>query len=59
MAKKTIPTPHADIYKYVTKSGEIGQDVPFRRKGSTMGEKRKTPADRARRPKGGWTPFDK
>ena len=56
MAKKTIPTPHADIYKYVTKSGKVWSgDVPFRRKGSTMtmAAKRKAPA--AKRPKGGWT----
>ena len=48
-----VPTPHADISKYVTKSGEV--EGHFRQKGSTMGKRRKTTPAETRRPKGGWT----
>ena len=57
-----IPTPHADIAKYVTKKGVVegpeGEDTYWRRKDSTMKIKKKSagPAGRsAKRPPGGWT----
>ena len=51
---KIVPTPHADIYAFKKYGG--GKEY-IRKKGSTMGEKRKTPAGKAKgqRPPGGWT----
>ena len=60
-----VPTPHADINKYVTKRGVVegpeGEDTYWRRKDSTMKIKKKKksagPAAgrSAERPPGGWT----
>ena len=49
-----VPTPHADISKYVEKDSSKSPKH-FRKEGSTMVKKRKGPADIMRRPKGGWT----
>ena len=62
-----IPTPHADIAKYVTKKGVVegpeGEDTYWRRKDSTMKFKKprrssgrpQAPKAGTLRPKGGWT----
>ena len=55
---KKVATPHADINKYVTKSGTV--EGHYRRKDSTMTMKtaktrRAGPAAGRGRPKGGWT----
>ena len=61
-----VPTPHADIAKYVTKQGVVegpeGEDTYWRRKDSTMKTKKKSAGPAAgragrsgKRPAGGWT----
>ena len=55
-----VPTPHADIEKYVDKqTGKEDDDKPgsrFRKEGSTMKiSKSKKAGPRAGRPAGGWT----
>ena len=48
-----VPTPHADISKYVEKDTSKSPEH-FRKEGSTMKSKKKS-APRAGRPAGGWT----
>ena len=58
---KRVPTPHADISKYVTKNGKSegpkGEDTNYRVEGSTMKIKKpgKQRRQAAGRPAGGWT----
>ena len=54
---KKVPTPHADINKYVTRSGKHqDHNKHFRRKDSTMTMKTaKRKMGPAGRPAGGWT----
>ena len=57
-----VPTPHADIAKYVTKQGVVegpeGEDTYWRSEDSTMKTKKKGRGATGRsgqRPAGGWT----
>ena len=51
-----VATPHADINKFVTKSGKHhDHNKHFRKKGSTMTMKTKRKMGPAGRPAGGWT----